>query len=119
MVGYSGTGTRKSRQHARPHLNHRATPRLYSSRQRKNLRLMALLTGTSILARLANRADALYPITDAAVAKLFLQKEIMVRYASSNNASYLANRPTEVNKRVRKKYCVPRRPKPVWLSPNL
>jgi predicted nuclease of restriction endonuclease-like (RecB) superfamily len=30
MVGYSGTGTRKSRQHARPHLNHRATPRLYS-----------------------------------------------------------------------------------------
>jgi hypothetical protein len=29
MVGYSGTGTRKSRQHARPHLNHRATPRLY------------------------------------------------------------------------------------------
>jgi hypothetical protein len=31
MLGYSGTGTRKSRQHARPHLNHRATPRLYSS----------------------------------------------------------------------------------------
>ena len=30
MVGYSGTGRRKGRQHARPHLNHRATPRLYS-----------------------------------------------------------------------------------------
>jgi hypothetical protein len=29
MVGYSGTGKRKSRQHARPHLNHRVTPRLY------------------------------------------------------------------------------------------
>ena len=29
MVGYSGTGNRKSRPHARPHLNHRATPRLY------------------------------------------------------------------------------------------
>jgi hypothetical protein len=30
-VGYSGTGNRKGRQHARPHLNHRATPRLYSN----------------------------------------------------------------------------------------
>jgi hypothetical protein len=30
MVGYSGTGKRKGRPHARPHLNHRATPRLYS-----------------------------------------------------------------------------------------
>ena len=29
MVGYSGTGRRKGRQHARPRLNHRATPRLY------------------------------------------------------------------------------------------
>jgi hypothetical protein len=29
-VGYSGTGSRKGRQHARLHLNHRATPRLYS-----------------------------------------------------------------------------------------
>jgi hypothetical protein len=28
-VGYSGTGDRKGRQLARPHLNHRATPRLY------------------------------------------------------------------------------------------
>ena len=28
-VGYSGTGNRKGRSHARPHLNHRATPRLY------------------------------------------------------------------------------------------
>jgi hypothetical protein len=31
-VGYSGTGRRKGRPHARLHLNHRATPRLYSSR---------------------------------------------------------------------------------------
>src|SRR5713226_4048578 len=29
-VSYSGTGRRKSRKHARPHLNYRATPRLYS-----------------------------------------------------------------------------------------
>ncbi len=28
-VGYSGTGNRKGRQHARPHLTYRATPRLY------------------------------------------------------------------------------------------
>jgi len=28
-VGYSGTGNRKGRPHARPHLNHCATPRLY------------------------------------------------------------------------------------------
>jgi glutathionyl-hydroquinone reductase len=28
-VGYSGTGIRKGRQHARPHLTYRATPRLY------------------------------------------------------------------------------------------
>jgi hypothetical protein len=28
-VGYSGTGNRKGRPHARLHLNHRATPRLY------------------------------------------------------------------------------------------
>jgi hypothetical protein len=29
MVGYSGTGNRKGRPHARLRLNHRATPRLY------------------------------------------------------------------------------------------
>ena len=38
---------------------------------------MAFLLDTSILVRLANRADALYPVADAAVAKLFLRNEIL------------------------------------------
>jgi predicted nucleic acid-binding protein len=38
---------------------------------------MAFLLDTSILARLANRADAMYPIADAAVAKLFLRNETL------------------------------------------
>lgn len=38
---------------------------------------MAFLLDTSILARLANRADALYPIADSAVAKLFLRNEVL------------------------------------------
>ena len=38
---------------------------------------MAFLLDTSILVRLANRADALYPIADAAVAKLLLGNELL------------------------------------------
>lgn len=38
---------------------------------------MAFVLDTSILARLANRADAMYPVADAAVAKLFLRNEAL------------------------------------------
>ena len=38
---------------------------------------MAFLLDTSILARLANRADSLYALTDGAIAKLFLANETL------------------------------------------
>ncbi len=59
---------------------------------------MAFLLDTSILARLANRADALYGIADAAVAKLFLGKETL-HITPQNLIEFrnVATRPKAVN----------------------
>jgi predicted nucleic acid-binding protein len=59
---------------------------------------MAFLLDTSILARLANQADALYGIADAAVAKLFLANETL-HLTPQNLIEFrnVATRPKAVN----------------------
>jgi predicted nucleic acid-binding protein len=59
---------------------------------------MAFLLDTSILVRLANRADALYSVADAAVAKLFVRNEVLC-ITPQNLIEFrnVATRPTAVN----------------------
>jgi len=45
MEGYSGTGNRKGRQHARTSFTHRATPRLYTPLDRPFASLAGFVYG--------------------------------------------------------------------------
>jgi predicted nucleic acid-binding protein len=59
---------------------------------------MAFLLDTSILARLANRADSLYPVADPAVARLLLRNELL-HVTPQNLIEFrnVATRPNSVN----------------------
>jgi predicted nucleic acid-binding protein len=59
---------------------------------------MAFLLDTSILVRLANKADAMYAVADAAVAKLFLNNETL-HITPQNMIEFrnVATRPKVVN----------------------
>src|SRR4051794_15128538 len=66
--------------------------------QRRDLRVMALLVDTSILIRLANRADAAYPVADRAIMELHRRGELL-HLTPQNLVEFrnVATRPVVVN----------------------
>src|SRR5437667_12481533 len=66
--------------------------------QRRNLRIVPFLVETTILVRLANRADASYPVADGAVVELHRRGELL--YVTPQNLvefRNVATRPAAVN----------------------
>lgn len=59
---------------------------------------MAYLIDTSVLSRLANSADTMYPVADAAITKLFVAKEVLA-ITAQNLIEFrnVATRPKAVN----------------------